>query len=371
MVYVVCGVGARSTFADVWASQDLGKSWERTCAAAPFGRRRNPGLAVCPESPLKLVLCGGMPWVGDAFQAAGGVVAADCWLSDDAGASWTQLNFPSAVPPRAGPLLVFTTASTLLVMGGLGDSKYASFDFQLAQVAHEALADIYAARVDWAERRARWAPLTVRTPLGFTCFSAVFDRRTGDFLAFSRPPEVFLGRVPEEVLLGRLEDNGIPMKEELVELEHYCSSCTMQLAEAGSHMGRPPAAVCAADPRQPGDEKRDWREVEVRVDPLPHFKLTLGPEAYFQAVLPADSLRLVIFSEDEVLATPGQIAGGAQHGRPAPTALRSQWLLLWWVGRQLEQQYGMPSELWVRVAAALFDATWRWCAGGVHAALKR
>uniref|UniRef100_A0A7S4WDS0 Uncharacterized protein n=1 Tax=Alexandrium monilatum TaxID=311494 RepID=A0A7S4WDS0_9DINO len=370
VVYVACGVGARSAFADVWASEDLGRTWSRTCAAAPFGRRKNPGLAVCPDSPLKLVLCGGMPWAGESVGAAG-VVIADCWLSDDAGFSWTRLNFPLAVPPRAGPVVAFTTASTLLIMGGLGDSKYASFSFLPSNVEHEALSDIYVARIDWSARRALWAPLTVRTPMGFTCFSAVFDRRCGEFMAFSRPSEVFLGRVPEEVLLGRLEDNGIPMTEELEELEQYCSSCAAHLAEAGSHMGRPPAAVCAADPRQPGDEKRDWREVEVRVERLPHMGVPLAEEAFFIPLLPADGLRLVVLSEDRVLATPGRSAEGVPRSRPAPSMLRRQWVFLWWLGRQLEQQVGMPSELWARVVAALFDATWRWCAGGVPSAMKR
>jgi len=101
----------RSHHDDAWCSEDGGHSWRRL-RAPPWPPRYGASLVTLPKGDLALL-------AGESF----GVFLADAWRSRDGGLSWR----PAARTPwpaRLGAGAVATQSDALLLLGGHGDEKF-------------------------------------------------------------------------------------------------------------------------------------------------------------------------------------------------------------------------------------------------------
>lgn len=290
MVYVVGGLGARSPpFADVWASDDLGKTFVRMCSDAPFGSRVSSGLAVCPGKPHRLVLVGG-GWNDD-------IARWDCWLSMDAGESWTEIQTPDNSMQRRMPVLSFTRLGTLLVLGG--HNRRTSYD------------DAWVARLQWTKKLASWQRFQVLIgedpleemqdsdrPWFLNHFSAV-DLRGGVFIGFGSAGVVATGELPACVFVGKT-------------------------------------------PVEPWPEEQLRISVSLNPARLP-FSCSLQSyiSSNLRLLIPADALRLYVFTERAIWVTGGSASDTHAEIRRQHRILRS-------CGLQLQVANNFPVEIWDR-----------------------
>mmetsp|Transcript_42009 Transcript_42009/g.91716 ORF Transcript_42009/g.91716 Transcript_42009/m.91716 type:complete len:428 (+) Transcript_42009:117-1400(+) len=297
VVYVVGGLGPTSPpYADVWASEDLGKSFVCTCASAPFGKRVSSGLAACPGRPQRLMLVGG-GWNDDVDHW-------DCWISLDVGSSWSELQTPNNTAQRRQPAVAFFRLGMFVIFGG--HNRRAPYE------------DAWVAKLRWLKKDAEWKRLGVRVgpddealedladnerPWFLTHCTAV-DLLSGEFTGFAPRGLLALGRMPSCITLGRL----------------------------------------------PSEEESDVR-VELSVPRLPaHCRAAPGPPDSapdLHLLLASDARRLYVLTEAAIWATGG--AAGAEHA-----GLRGQRRLLERIAQRLEEKHGLPSDLWHRLSVAIF-----------------
>lgn len=364
LVYVVGGLGPSAPMGDVWASEDLGKTFLCTCSEAPFGRRVGSGLAVCPGFPQRLVLVGG-GWGPSPDRW-------DCWLSLDAGEHWTEVETPENSLQRRQPALFFPWRGTLVVLGGR-DQENGPFK------------DAYAAKVQWQRRTALWRPLQVNVAreVGeesldmipwdecpwFLSHFTVYDPRTGEFVGMSglaSKSPLAVGRLPKRLLLGPLErtpgktgtlvasvrtyPSRLPGDEEedmLVCADLTSTTSTHNHWEAQHQAQRVQAWVAsqhtqASEPIAEG-EQQNRRLFEYFCNPAKHalrrqVKLRASVLESTHALLAADSMRFFFIKGNGVWSSSGY---------------QRQVRLLERIGQQAHLHHGLVPEAWHRVLLSL------------------
>jgi len=162
-VYVACGMSRAGPRADVWFSEDLGRSWQCVCVGGPFGCRSGSSLAACPSDPRRLVLSGGLP---------DGRSALDFWASTDGGSTWFGVVAPGTLlsscaltlkplPGNQSRLIVMADGGLCALTGSCKgqrcrkEGKYDRNEKPFSAVA----------TLDWNSRQAEWASLAT-TGLG-------------------------------------------------------------------------------------------------------------------------------------------------------------------------------------------------------------
>mmetsp|Transcript_110931 Transcript_110931/g.192343 ORF Transcript_110931/g.192343 Transcript_110931/m.192343 type:complete len:479 (+) Transcript_110931:136-1572(+) len=309
IMYVVGGRSPSAQLADVWASDDLGKSWTRMCAEAPFGPRIGAGLALGTTNMKELFLAGG-------YNNDDNGTFFDCWHSLDMGESWTRIPTPPELIPRWFPVLASVAENRVLLLGGQRGGQTPLFDAYLLNVSQKRKQYEY-----------EWLPLTAyRDGPGGPTSGLLED------LAVQERPWLLSQNVAVDLVERQLVAVQIDNHIALVKFSSGLTAANEHLRQHDLRL-----EVEAISGKMP-------KEI-TKLPPQGHRKSFGTWQHPFHVLLPADGMRLFFITGNMVWAT-----GGSKQPHPE---VMYQLRQLERIGLQLAEKYGLLNDVWCRVLIAV------------------